>query len=70
MNIHRKTYDKKIFTPRILFGDLGFLMSRAPSLRRALRNQNIGRAFTGKIMMVVTAVNVCTYCTCFMRSRP
>lgn len=59
------TYDKKLFTPGILFGDLGFLISRGPYLARAMRNADIGRIFTGKIMMVVTAVNGCTYCTWF-----
>ncbi len=58
-------YDKKIFTPRVLFGDLGFLISHAPALIRAARNPELGRSLTGKIMMVVTAINGCTYCTWF-----
>ncbi len=63
--MHSTTYDKKIFSPRTLFGDLGFLIAKAPVLFRAMRNPDIGRALTGKIMMVVTAVNGCTYCTWF-----
>ncbi len=59
------TYDKKIFSPAILFRDLGFLISRAPALVRAMRNPDIGPVFMEKIMMVVTAVNGCVYCTWF-----
>jgi AhpD family alkylhydroperoxidase len=59
------TYDKKIFSPSILFRDLWFLVRNAPAISRAMRNPDVGRAFAGKIMMVVTAVNGCTYCTWF-----
>lgn len=63
--MHSTTYDKKIFSPGILFRDLGFLISKVPAVARAMRNPDIGKVFTGKIMMVVTAVNGCTYCTWF-----
>lgn len=63
--MHGTTYDKKIFSPGILFRDRGFLIRSAPAIARAMRNPEVGRAFAGKIMMVVTAVNVCTYCTWF-----
>ncbi|MCI2395976.1 carboxymuconolactone decarboxylase family protein [Aliiroseovarius sediminis] len=63
--MHSATYDKRIFSPSLLFRDLGFLISKAPALVGAVRNPDIGRVFTGKIMMVVTAVNGCTYCTWF-----
>lgn len=56
----RSTCDKRIFTPAILFRDLGFLISKAPAVARAMRNPDIGRVFSGKIMMVVTAANGCT----------
>ena len=59
------TYDKRIFSPRVLAGDLGFLLSRAPAIARAMRNPDIGRAFVEKIMIVVTAINGCTYCSWF-----
>ena len=58
-------YDKKIFSPGVLFRDLGFLIRHLPAIARAMRNPDVGRAFAGKIMMVVTAVNGCTYCTWF-----
>jgi len=59
------TFDKRIFSPRVLVADLGFLLSRAPAIGRAMRNPDIGRAFVEKIMIVVTAVNGCTYCSWF-----
>ncbi len=67
--MHETAYDKRIFTPGLLFRDLGFLLSKVPALRRAMKNPEIGRAMTGKIMMVVTAVNGCTYCTWFHASE-
>lgn len=58
-------FDKRIFTSRTLFADLGFLLGNIPALMRARRNPDLGRALAGKIMMVVTAINGCTYCTWF-----
>ncbi|HSH27134.1 MAG TPA: carboxymuconolactone decarboxylase family protein [Wenzhouxiangella sp.] len=58
-------YDKRIFSPTTLLRDLGFLITSLPALFGAVRNQEIGRVLMGKIMMVVTAVNGCTYCTWF-----
>jgi AhpD family alkylhydroperoxidase len=56
-------FDKKIFTAKIFFTDLGFLISYGPKFRAAIRNEKISRAFIEKIMSVTTAVNGCTYCT-------
>ena len=50
--MHSATYDKRIFTPGLLFRDLWFLISKAPALVRSMRNPDIGPVFTGKIMMV------------------
>ena len=63
--MHSTAYDKRIFSPAILFRDLGFLIARVPALVRAMRNPDIGHAFMEKILIVVTAVNGCTYCTWF-----
>jgi AhpD family alkylhydroperoxidase len=63
--IDKNAYDKKIFTPSILFGDLGYLISHGRAIARAMKNPEVGRDFIGKIMMVVTAINGCTYCTWF-----
>jgi AhpD family alkylhydroperoxidase len=61
----KQKFSKKIFTARIFFKDLGFLMSHFPQMIGAFRNKKISRAFIEKIMTVTSAVNVCTYCTWF-----
>ncbi len=63
------TFDKRIFTPSLLLRDLGYLLSRVPALVRALRNPEIGSAFAEKIMIVVTAINGCVYCSWFHAGR-
>ena len=58
-------FDRKIFTFGLLIKDLGYLLFHIPGITGAMRNKKIGRAFSEKIMTVVTAVNGCTYCTWF-----
>lgn len=58
-------FDKKIFTGRLYFGDLLFLISHSPRIIRAFGNRKISRAMVEKIMTVTTAVNGCVYCTWF-----
>ena len=60
-----QNFHKKIFTARLFFNDLGFLIIRLPIVLNALRNEKISRAFIEKIMTVTTAVNECTYCSWF-----
>ena len=61
----KQKFDRKIFTLKLLFVDLGFLMGKTPQIIAALRNKEISKSFMEKIMTVVTAVNGCTYCTWF-----
>lgn len=63
------SFDKRIFTPSLLLRDLGFLLGRLPALVRAARNPEIGSAFAEKIMIVVTAINGCVYCSWFHAGR-
>lgn len=58
-------FHKRVFTPKIFFTDIAFLMSRFPQIIAALRNKAISRAFMEKIMTVTTVVNGCVYCTWF-----
>ena len=58
-------FDKKIFTAKVFFGDLFFLVSRFPGIIKALKNKKISKALVEKIMTVSTAVNGCVYCTWF-----
>jgi len=58
-------FDKKIYTPDLLFNDISFLLINFPTIIAALRNKQISKAFMEKIMTVVTAVNGCRYCEWF-----
>lgn len=58
-------FTRKIYTTRILFNDLGFLIISFPRIISALNNKKIGKIFMEKIMTVVTAVNGCRYCEWF-----
>ncbi len=58
-------FPKKIFSPALFFSDLFFLLIHIPALISLGRNKNIDKAFSEKIMNVVTAVNGCVYCAWF-----
>lgn len=61
----KQTFDRKIFTFRLLLKDLGYLLSKTPLLIKTMRDEEISKPFMEKIMTVVTAVNGCSYCTWF-----
>ncbi len=61
----KKSYDRNIFTIKMLGMDLKFLLSAWSKIIGINRNKKINKAFTEKIMTIVTAVNGCTYCTWF-----
>ena len=54
--------DKKVFTLRLFLSDLGFLFAKSPQIIGVIRSKEINKSFMEKIMIVVTAVNGCTYC--------
>lgn len=60
-----QNFTKKIYTIRLLFKDLGFLLLNLPKIISAMKNKKIGKVFMEKIMTVVTAVNGCRYCEWF-----
>ena len=55
----------KIYMFRQYREDLGFIIKNMPRFIRASRNKKIPRSFVEKIMLVVTAVNGCRYCSWF-----
>lgn len=61
----KRHFGRKIFTPGLFFRDLGFLISHAGNIRAAMKDEALGAGFREKIMLVVTAVNGCPYCTWF-----
>lgn len=56
-------FSKRIYTPRSLIADLRDTLAHVDELRSAARSRRISRAFAEKIMLAVTAVNGCRYCS-------
>ncbi|MCF8360748.1 MAG: carboxymuconolactone decarboxylase family protein [Prolixibacteraceae bacterium] len=56
-------FNKRFYTPRLFFGDIGFMLGHIPSIVGTFRDKHISKAFSEKIMNVVTAVNGCIYCS-------
>jgi AhpD family alkylhydroperoxidase len=61
----KNDFDRKIFTAKLFIKEALFLLSKLPAIIGAVRNKDISRAFMEKIMLVVTAVNGCVYCSWF-----
>jgi len=59
----RREYRKRFYTPGTLFEDLHGLVVRAPELSTARRGGRVSPAFAERIMLAVTAVNQCRYCS-------
>jgi AhpD family alkylhydroperoxidase len=49
--------------PKALLVDLRALLSRRQALRAAMRGENLDRAFRERLMLMVTGVNQCRYCS-------
>lgn len=58
-------FHKKIFTAKLFWNDVGFLILHAPGIFVAFRDKRLPAAFVEKIMTVTTAVNGCVYCSWF-----
>jgi len=56
-------FDKRIYTPRALCTTFRWMVAESDSLRSAMRSDRISRAFSERIMLAVTAVNGCRYCS-------
>ena len=56
----RRTYR----SPRAFFSDLGFILRRRRQVHTAFR-QHLSPAFRERLMLAVTAVNACRYCSYF-----
>ena len=61
----QNSFKKRIFTPKIVLGDISFLLGNIGKIKAARKNPSLSHAFTEKIMSVVTAVNGCVYCSWF-----
>jgi AhpD family alkylhydroperoxidase len=61
----KEIFDRRIFTPEILLGDIWFLFTHLTQMIGMIFNEDINKAFIEKTMSVVTAVNGCAYCAWF-----
>jgi len=60
-----KGFHRKIYTAGLFIKDISYLLYKLPTIIGTFRNKDISKAFMEKIMIVVTAVNGCTYCSWF-----
>jgi AhpD family alkylhydroperoxidase len=59
-------FRKRVYSrPGELFGDLGFILRNRKKLQDARRKGLITEAFRERLMLAVTAVNGCRYCSYF-----
>jgi AhpD family alkylhydroperoxidase len=56
-------FDKRIYRPRTLIADLKEMIAHMDELRAAARADRVDRAFAERIMLAVTEVNGCRYCS-------
>lgn len=61
----KKGFDKRVFSARQLFGDIGYFLANIPLMFRSFQDNKIDKAFREKIMTITSAVNGCTYCAWF-----
>lgn len=59
----KQEFSEKIFTARLLFNDLGFLIWNLPDIIRVLTSKHRPKQLFEKILLVTDAVNGCIYCS-------
>ncbi len=57
------SFSKRIYTPHSLLQDFRDILAHFHEFRSAVRSKRISKAFAEKIMLAVTAVNGCRYCS-------
>jgi len=57
------TFNKRIYTIPLFTADVKNIFDHMDALRNAARGGRVNHAFAEKIMMVVTSVNGCRYCS-------
>ncbi len=58
-----KAFRKRVFTIKAFFTETFFLYKRFGSLKKAYKRKLINRSFTERIMLAVTQVNQCKFCS-------
>jgi len=60
-----KSFSRRTYrSPRAFFSDLGYILRRRRQIRTAFR-QHLSPAFRERLMLALTAVNACRYCSYF-----
>jgi AhpD family alkylhydroperoxidase len=59
------TFRKRIYTPRTFLSDLRDIFAHRKQMREMMRAKRVDRSFMEKIMLVITQVNGCRYCSYF-----
>ncbi|MEO8287019.1 MAG: carboxymuconolactone decarboxylase family protein [Chloroflexota bacterium] len=57
------TFDKRFYTPRAFLRDAAYLALHLPDMVSAIIGKRVSRAFAEKVMLAVTEVNSCRYCS-------
>jgi AhpD family alkylhydroperoxidase len=57
------SFNKRIYTYSAFKADVELIFDHLDDLRQAARSGSVGKAFAEKIMLVVTGVNGCRYCS-------
>ena len=65
----KNRFDKRIFSAKLFFKDIGFLILNLQTFIGVAKNKQISKAFIERIMIVTTAVNDCVYCSWFHAKR-
>jgi AhpD family alkylhydroperoxidase len=60
-----KSFGKRIYTARSFSSDMRDVIQHIPQMRETMRSRRVSRAFTEKIMLVISQVNGCRYCSYF-----
>ncbi|MEN6622841.1 MAG: carboxymuconolactone decarboxylase family protein [Smithella sp.] len=65
----KKKFNRRVYkNPKQFFSDFRFMITHRPLIRKAMRDQ-ISFQFRERLMMVVTEVNGCRYCSYFHASQ-
>jgi AhpD family alkylhydroperoxidase len=62
-SLSKEAFAKRIYTPRSLLADLRGILAHSQDILSAMHSQRVDHAFVEKVMLAVTAVNGCRYCS-------
>jgi AhpD family alkylhydroperoxidase len=57
------SFNKRIYTPRALLATFQWMVVESDEFRSAMHSDRVSKVFSERIMLAVTAVNGCRYCS-------